>query len=240
VDKDNLEPGRGQQHGVTTGSHYDDISMFDFNDNYPFSPPLEPGPLRVPRTHQVFKVEPDRELDEEGEGEEEPEQGEDTYVWFQPDVGSEGEGDDEDDEVWIEDPRLARGEDAHQLDVKWELDDIGSAVFSRAEKDNIEAMALKIRNQLTRKTYKGVQKLTEGHMVIGSKYVAGQVLECASGLAFQVYDCCSNSCVCFAGEFESLTVCPLCSEPRYNSQWKARNRFWYIPIIPCLQVMFRD
>jgi len=83
---------------------------------------------------QVFEVEPDRELDKEGEGEEEPEQGEDTYVWFRPDVGSEGEGDDEDDEVWIEVPRLARGEDAHQLDVERELDDIGSAVFSRAEK----------------------------------------------------------------------------------------------------------
>jgi len=118
VDKDDLEPGRAQQHGVTTGSHYDNIPMFDFNDNYLLSPPPEPGPSRVPCAHQVFEVEPDRELDEDGEGEEEPEQGEDTYVWFWPDVGSEGEGDDEDDEVWIEDPRLARGEDAHQLDVE--------------------------------------------------------------------------------------------------------------------------
>ena len=79
-----------------TGSHYDDISMFDFNDNYPFSPPPEPGPSCVPHTCQVFEVEPDRELDKEGEGEEEPEQGEDTYIWFWLDVGSEGEGDDED------------------------------------------------------------------------------------------------------------------------------------------------
>jgi len=101
-------------------------------------------------------------------------------------------------------------------------------------------MALKIRNQLTRKTYKGVQKLTKGHMVIRSKYVAGQVLEHTSGLAFQVYDCCLNSCVCFAGEFESLTVCLLCSKPRYDSQQKAQNQFRYIPIIPCLQVMFRE
>jgi len=119
VDEDDLEPGRGQQHGVTMGSHYDNISMFDFNDNYLFSPPPEPGPLRVPRARQVFEVEPDRELDKEGKGEEEPEQGEDTYVWFRPDVGSEGEGNDEDDEVWIEDPRLVHGEDAHQLDVSF-------------------------------------------------------------------------------------------------------------------------
>jgi len=62
VDKDDLEPGRGQQHGMTMGSHYNDISMFDFNDNYPFSPPLELGLLCVPHAHQVFEVEPDREL----------------------------------------------------------------------------------------------------------------------------------------------------------------------------------
>jgi len=119
VDKDDLEPGGGQQHGVMMGSHYDNISMFDFNDDYPFLPPLEPGPSRVPHTHQVFKVEPDRELDKEGKGEEEPEQGEDTYIWFWPDVGSEGEGDGEDDEVWIEDLRLVCGEDAHQLDASF-------------------------------------------------------------------------------------------------------------------------
>jgi len=119
LDKDNLEPGRGQQHSMTTGSHHDNISMFDFNDNYLFLPPPEPGLLCVPHACQVFEVEPDRELDKEGEGEEEPEQGEDTYVWFQPDVGSEGEGNNEDDEVWIEDLRLAHREDTHQLDASF-------------------------------------------------------------------------------------------------------------------------
>ena len=86
-------------------------------------------------------------------------------------------------------------------------------------------MALKIGNQLTRKAYKGVQKLTQGHMEIGSEYVAGEILKHASGLRFQIYDCCTNSCICFTGEFESLTICPLCKEPRYDQQQKARNRF---------------
>src|SRR5882757_8469854 len=61
-----------------------------------------------------------------------------------------------------------------------------------------------------------------------------------SGLSFQIYDCCANSCVCFTGEFESLTICPLCNELRYDRRRKAQNRFRYIPIIPCLQVMFQD
>jgi len=99
-------------------------------------------------------------------------------------------------------------------------------------------MALKIGNQLTKKAFKGVQKLTQGHMEIGSEYVAGQILERATGLTFQIYDCCANSCVCFMGEFESLTECLLCSEPQYDKWRKARNWFRYIPIVPRLQAMF--
>ena len=101
-------------------------------------------------------------------------------------------------------------------------------------------MALKIRNQLTQNTFKGVQKLTRGHMTIGSEYVAGQVLERMSELSIQIYDCCVNSCICFMGEFESLTACPLCGELRHDKQNKAWNRFRYIPIIPRLQAMFWD
>ena len=117
MDKDNLEPGRGQQHGVMMGSHYDVISMFDFNDNYPFLPPPEPGPSGVPCACQVFEVEPDRELDKEGKGEEEPEQGEDTYIWFQLDVGSEGEGDDED--ATTKSGLRIQGSHAGKMHISW-------------------------------------------------------------------------------------------------------------------------
>jgi hypothetical protein len=96
-------------------------------------------------------------------------------------------------------------------------------VFSIPEKDNIKVMALKIGNQLTRKAFKGVQKLAQGHMAIGSDYIARQILECVSSLSFEVYNCCVNSCVCFTREFNTLTICPLCNELRYDRQQKARN-----------------
>ena len=123
-----LEPGGSWQHGATMGSNDDDITTLDFNDPYPVSPPPEPAPSRASRTCQVFEVEPDSELSEE-EGEEEPGQDEDTYVWFLPDVGSEGDGDDgadRDDNGAIEDPRLARGENGRQLDVERDIDDRGT------------------------------------------------------------------------------------------------------------------
>jgi len=66
-----------------------------------------------------------------------------------------------------------QGEEACQLDVKQELEELGSKVLTGAEQDSINMMAMKIRNQLTQKAYKQVQKLTQGHMEIASKYVAG-------------------------------------------------------------------
>jgi hypothetical protein len=240
-----LEPGDDQPHDAMTGSHDDNTSAFDFHMDHSLSPQLEPGPSRVScaRIDRVFDVAPYSEPDVEDEWEEEPDQGRDTSVWFKPDVWSEAEGDDEDDKVCgmhDEDTSLTQGEYASQLNVERDLHDLGSKVLTVAEKDSIKAMALKIGNQLTRKAFQGVQKLTHGHMKIGSEYVAGRILECASGVRFQIYDCCVNSCVCFTGEFESLTACPLCKEPKYDKRQKARNRFRYIPIIPRLQAMFQN
>jgi len=63
VDKVDLEPGRRQQHGARMHSYDNNISMFDFNDTYPVSPPTEPGPSHVSCARQAFKVEPDSEND---------------------------------------------------------------------------------------------------------------------------------------------------------------------------------
>ena len=77
-------------------------------------------------------------------------------------------------------------------------------------------------------------------MSIASEYVTGRILTRTSRIAFEIYDCCVNTCVCFTGEFKTSLVCPFCDEPRYDMHKKARNRFRYIPIIPRLQAMFRD
>src|SRR5258706_12973920 len=224
---------------MTTGSQENDISGFDFHIDYQHSPALELGPSRVLHYRRVFNIEPESE----SEAEKGTEQDEGTCIWFQPDAASKSEDTDEDDELrvaYFEDPRFKQGEEACQLDIEQKLDDLGSSVLSIADKDNIKAMALKISNGLTQNAFKGVQKLTHGHMAIGSEYVAGRMLERASGLCTQVYNCCVNLCVCFTGEFESSTKCPLCGEPRHDKHNKARNWFKYIPIIPRLQAMFRD
>ena len=255
VDDRNLEAADDQPHDATMDFQDDAL---DLHIDQPPSPllepgpsrplelgllhPLEPGPLCDSRARQVFEVGHDSDANGEEEEEEEHEGG-DTYVWFKPDVWSEAEGENDNDNVCgaqYEDIGLTQGDVTYQLDIARELHGLGSNVLTVTEKDSIKAMALKLGNQLTRKAFQGVQKLTQGRMEIGSESVAGRILERASGLHFQVYDCCAKSCVCFTGEFESLLVCPLCNEPRYDRRQKARNRFRYIPIIPRLQAMFQN
>ena len=241
LDNVDLEAGKDQP---TTGLQEDSTFSFDLHIDQSYSPSLEPGLSQAPwlQLHQVFNIGPGTEPEEEEEGEENPELKEDTYVWFQLDVESESEVNEVNEihGIQLEDLRIVHGEEAHQLDIKWELQELGSGVLMSVERDNIKAMALKIGNQLTRKAYKGVQKLTQGRMEIASEYVAGRILECVSKLSVQIYDCCVNSCICFTGEFEPLTTCPLCGEPRHDERKKARNRFRYIPIMPRLQSMFQD
>ncbi|KAM5530025.1 hypothetical protein V8D89_016307, partial [Ganoderma adspersum] len=56
----------------------------------------------------------------------------------------------------------------------------------------------------------------------------------------QAYHCCINSCCAFTGPHASLSTCPYCSEPRYNSSDKPRKLFIYLPIIPRLQAFLHS
>jgi len=58
------------------------------------------------------------------------------------------------------------------------------------------------------------------------------------------FDCCVNSCVCFAGHYTSLKKCPRCDEPRFevdsHGKPKPRSQFFYIPLIPRLIAYLRS
>jgi len=131
-------------------------------------------------------------------------------------------------------------EEALVLEEQQELAKLGSCVFSQWEKDNLKAVAYKVTHQVTREAFEGLRHLTDHHMNIGSDFVANRILEQASKLSTEVYECCVNSCMCYTGEFAKLTECSICGEPRLDKCRKARNRFRYILIIPQLQAMYKD
>ena len=242
MDVVDLAVSKDQPHDATTASQNDDTFEFEFNTGRTYSPAPEPGPSRVSHSHEVFNIMPQSESESEDDIEDDNSI---VYAWFKLDTvprskdtdkdadedtdkdadedvdAHEGSDEDIDGAGCFENLRVMQGEEAHQLDVQQQLDDLGSNVLSTVAKDNIKAIAFKIRNQLTRNAFKGVQRLTRGRMDIGSDYVANQILEHVSGLSTQVYNCCVNTCVCFTGEFESHTTCPLCREPRLDKWNKA-------------------
>ncbi|KAI5823632.1 hypothetical protein K523DRAFT_254799, partial [Schizophyllum commune Tattone D] len=61
-----------------------------------------------------------------------------------------------------------------------------------------------------------------------------------SGIEAEEYDCCINSCCCFAGPNKDKTACPYCHTSRKDDDGRPRRRFRYIPIIPRLQSLYRN
>ena len=77
-----VKAGNDLPHNTAEGFQDDNSFAFDFQIDQLFSSPRKPGPSLVSRAHQVFDMGPDSESDGEEDREEEPDHGEDTYVWF--------------------------------------------------------------------------------------------------------------------------------------------------------------
>ena len=100
------------------------------------------------------------------------------------------------------------------------------------------AFAFLIRTQLTREKF-GMIPETWPEI---SSFHSGHVLRAESrrlaGVDPLQFDCCINSCICFAGHYAPLEKCPYCNEPRFevdsHGKQKSRAQFSYIPLIPRL------
>ena len=146
VPEHNVDLGadNGQPRDVMTGSQCDVTSSFDLVIAQSATPAPDPGPSNVLRLRPVFDMGPDSEVEGNDEGNDEPEGSGGDCVRFRADIESEL-GDNGPRGICLEDPRLARGEEARQLDVEQELDKLGSRVMTRAKRDNIKAMVMKNR-----------------------------------------------------------------------------------------------
>ena len=119
-----LGTGNGQPRDVMMSSQCDITPSFDLGIDQSTTPAPEPGPSNVLRLRPVFDMGPDSEVKENDEGNDEPEGSGGDCVRFRADIESEL-GDNEPRGICLEDPRLARGEEARQLDVEQELDKLG-------------------------------------------------------------------------------------------------------------------
>ena len=115
-----------------------------------------------------------------------------------------------------------------------------TAELSEEDRDSILTLAYHLVHGHTEQAWEHLRVLYSGRVNLPSFYQACKLLERVTNVSYTPYDCCVNSCVCFAGPLQDDQSCPQCRESRYDSRGKPRNIFRYVPLIPRLQAMFRS
>jgi hypothetical protein len=107
--------------------------------------------------------------------------------------------------------------------------------------DDIEVFDFIVRDKITVRTYHRMQSrfcLSRSHSDLPSlKNLQSRILALC-GLEPVAYDCCKNSCICFAGPFADLDACPECNAPRRNAAGAPYRTFSYIPPSPQLRALY--
>lgn len=114
-------------------------------------------------------------------------------------------------------------------------------LLSTAQLGDIDTFDFLVKSKVSVGTYHGMQEkfvLKRNQASLPSlKQIRTHVLA-LSGLNSRNYDCCAQSCICYAGPFLNLTACPECNTLRKNSAGAPQNTYGYLPIIPQLRALY--
>ncbi|KAI0683539.1 hypothetical protein C8Q76DRAFT_594615, partial [Earliella scabrosa] len=102
--------------------------------------------------------------------------------------------------------------------------------------EHLRPFALKVDTHMPGKTFSKLQFAFPDAHIDTWKKVQARVTQ-LSGVQPELYDCCSNSCLCFVGPHAELRECPHCKESRYRPNGQPRSRFMYIPFTPRLKAL---
>ena len=93
-----------------------------------------------------------------------------------------------------------------------------------------------VQAQLTNEESRKLPQAFPDSNLVSPEHIQARV-RFLSGVEPELYDCCPgpNACMCFTGEYHSLTRCLICNEPRFNVKGLPRRHFSYIPLVPRLQ-----
>ena len=93
---------------------------------------------------------------------------------------------------------------------------------------------------MPRRTFEQMRFTFQHCMNLQSEWSILYRMAVLTGISVVWYDCCINSCVCYAGALFLLQKCPHCQEDRYNEHGQPHHRFGYLPLIPHLQAFFQS
>ncbi|QRW01118.1 Transposase family Tnp2 protein [Ceratobasidium sp. AG-Ba] len=112
--------------------------------------------------------------------------------------------------------------------------------LSNKDRNTFKFLATRLRTHFSRQTYDELRHGVCEPLRIPSEFVAYRRLRIMAGFETRTYDCCVNSCCCFLGKYRECRVCSFCKEPRYTTDGRARRSFYYSPLIPQLQALYRS
>ncbi|KAF5341189.1 hypothetical protein D9611_006128 [Ephemerocybe angulata] len=105
--------------------------------------------------------------------------------------------------------------------------------------DILRAYNLKLTDNLTDATFRHLPQAFPNHKFASLKATRKRV-EFLARFRPVPYDCCINSCMCYAGPNAKEKECRYCDQPRWNASGKPRKQFNYIPLITRLAALFRN
>ncbi len=132
--------------------------------------------------------------------------------------------DDEDDDVENEDI----DEDVMQIDDK----------PSKKIIEGLRLLHLKSLYNFTESAYDDIMKIFTTENV--SLYKVKTYLKDVTNLIPEFYDMCENSCICYTGNYESYTDCPMCDASRLDARGKAKKVMPYLSIKDRLKIQFNN
>ncbi|KIO19497.1 hypothetical protein M407DRAFT_82724, partial [Tulasnella calospora MUT 4182] len=101
----------------------------------------------------------------------------------------------------------------------------------------LKAFKFLLETNLGANAYLKLRQTCKG-LDIPSLKVLRRHMHSLSGIEPVLYDCCANSCMCFAGPHAEKMFCDHCRTPRYLPNGKPANQFHYLPIIPQIHALY--
>jgi hypothetical protein len=131
----------------------------------------------------------------------------------------------------------------NQLRLHFNLNYDAAGKLTQRDMSILRAYALKVDEHISDKAFAKIPHAFPKEPVPSVKVCKAR-LRALSGFKPIRYDCCINSCCCFAGPYKDYTQCPYCNAGRYvidrNGMNRSRKMFNYLPFIPRLVAMYAN
>lgn len=105
--------------------------------------------------------------------------------------------------------------------------------LTEEEMDSIKMMTIRQFGHISVRNYERIRYSFRNKVHLLTLQVLGTRISKLSGVTPEIYDCCINTCHAFTLEYADEHICSVCGQPRFDEKGSPRQRYQFIPTIPC-------